>query len=833
MFKLYASTYGVRAVLWMQGETDAKAIKHVATGEFPGTWDDRLLFNRARDPIPAPFGNGNFEKRWVRNDEEYRQKLRAVIEASRGLLNNRPVPWVIARTSHITEYTSPVVIAGQDVSRLGLSAVYQGPSTDDLGTAFRRARNSGADEPVHFNQNGLEVVANRWTDVLKSVCRNTTPVTFQDLGTESQGIEISDDGKTASAPAGFSGYSWTYDYGSADADFSVSNGRSILTDGGIANGVQTNNGQTVPSGTYRAFLKNSQGNDVITQTVDLPYIVVDDTEGEVPPGSGGCVTFGEVCSGNDQEVRNVTINVATAGNYPLTIAYKSQERAVNGLVRVNNNPVSIFYPQTGSYATATTASVYLNAGPNTIGLSSGSGGGFVCFNSVCVGTGGGTPPPNCDFSVSANTANAGCGQQVQLTANCNGANCDGVSYSWNINNINQNGQSVTFNAPGSNGTFTYTVTASRSGCSAKTATGTVNVSGCGGGTGGGSLTPGCYVIKLQKTGQSLQAMGDGSIKQQGGNGQTNQIWKAEDAGNSQYRFTTQNGSGQVIKANDGNNFGEQLSLGNYTADDRQRWAVQQDGGSGNYRISRSNGITWDLNNFGNNPELQLWGSTSEPFYDYRSFRFESAGCSGGTPPPPPPGGGSCAASINTINYNWDGGNNSISFTVNSSAGNPQIKLSGPTNTDWMNTFDFGNSVWYQAVTGAGTGDYTVSVRPQGDGGAGCSFSFSVPSAGRRLYPAGGRLAANGASEAEYVNELVVMPNPSKGPVTVRFRLGAGEAATLSITNLLGKTLHRKAVVGTGDEQTERIELEHEAAGIYLIRLSTGKASYIGKIVLER
>ena len=56
---------------------------------------------------------------------------------------------------------------------------------------------------------------------------------------------------------------------------------------------------------------------------------------------------------------------------------------------------------------------------------------------------------------------------------------------------------------------------------------------------------------------------------------------------------------------------------------------------------------------------------------------------------------------------------------------------------------------------------------------------------------------------------------------------------LTVTNLPGKTLYRRAVVGTGSEQSERIELEREVPGLYLIRLSTGKANCIGKVLLER
>lgn len=106
-----------------------------------------------------------------------------------------------------------------------------------------------------------------------------------------------------------------------------------------------------------------------------------------------------------------------------------------------------------------------------------------------------------------------------------------------------------------------------------------------------------------------------------------------------------------------------------------------------------------------------------------------------TPPTTPVADGACGSGINVIKYAWDGGNNSVSIQINASAGSPQIKLSGPANVDWTNAFNLGNSVWYWGNQGMSTGNYTLSVRQPG--GADCSFSFSVPSAGRQLYPATG------------------------------------------------------------------------------------------------
>jgi hypothetical protein len=176
-------------------------------------------------------------------------------------------------------------------------------------------------------------------------------------------------------------------------------------------------------------------------------------------------------------VSSVTISVVTAGNYPLIIGYRSNERSVDGLVRINGVQQTVRFNYSTVFTTVTIPSVALKAGANTIALSTGAGGGYLCFNSVCVGTP--PPPASCDFTVLANSLNATCNQPgIQLVATCAGTDCGDVSYNWSGNGLSYTGQSVSFNAPASNGTFTYTVMASRLGCADKTATSTVNVSGC-------------------------------------------------------------------------------------------------------------------------------------------------------------------------------------------------------------------------------------------------------------------------------------------------------------------------------------------------------------------
>ncbi len=142
----------------------------------------------------------------------------------------------------------------------------------------------------------------------------------------------------------------------------------------------------------------------------------------------------------------------------------------------------------------------------------------------------------------------------------------------------------------------------------------------------------CYTIQVQKTGQRLQAMSNNTVNQQPANNQNNQIWKAEDRGNGWRSFTAQDGTNRAIQAAGGANYGEILALTTFNNDGRHNWASQCNPADNSlWRIVYpNNNYTWDLRDFGNQPVLQIYGNTSEPFYDYRSFRFQPVGCPGPT-----------------------------------------------------------------------------------------------------------------------------------------------------------------------------------------------------------
>lgn len=157
MLNLYTATYGIRAVLWMQGENDTKAIRQKDTPFYANGWADRPLFGENQNrifTIPGNASNKTNEKLWVRNSAEYTTKLRVVIDKSRNEVSPKTVPWVITQTSYVgANYTgggenidrsvdnggviSSVVTSGQSTAVIGRSQLLQMANTDDLNSSYR------------------------------------------------------------------------------------------------------------------------------------------------------------------------------------------------------------------------------------------------------------------------------------------------------------------------------------------------------------------------------------------------------------------------------------------------------------------------------------------------------------------------------------------------------------------------------------------------------------------------------------------------------------------------------------------------------------------------
>ena len=105
-------------------------------------------------------------------------------------------------------------------------------------------------------------------------------------------------------------------------------------------------------------------------------------------GSSACSPENIQCSSNQYETRDYMVNASNSGNYTTTVFYRSHEGAGQIRWQVNGGAVQTMnVAQTGinDYPQITLGSASLNAGNNTITLSSGSL--FLCFKQVCIQSG--------------------------------------------------------------------------------------------------------------------------------------------------------------------------------------------------------------------------------------------------------------------------------------------------------------------------------------------------------------------------------------------------------------------------------------------------------------
>ncbi|WP_306439247.1 RICIN domain-containing protein [Larkinella sp. C7] len=526
--------------------------------------------------------NGGGINRSVSSQDDYRNKLLKIIDQSRSELSSN-ISWVIARTSKNDIITSDLVKNAQNAAIQSRTGLYYGPETDNIDPS----RRSFANDKTHFSRSGLADLAQAWfnsidqSGILNS--GGSIPVTPSSLNTEPQMVQFNANG-TTSAPGGGSQYMWVYDNGTADLNSPICYDQSIPTN---------------CTGTRRAIIQNSQGNYILTQAVSFPYNVVNDTN----DGSTGSAPLATGCYTLKAKHSNKFLQVAD-GNAGTRIRQQDGNGSTNQIFKLEVVDGSLYR--------------IISQFSNKVMDANGAG------------TGSGTTVNQHDWANSAQQKwrleayGDGTYKLVPSYSNALAADVEGPSQ--------DNGAGLHLWSPyGGDSQRFYVQT---SGCSGGTTPPPTNPTT-------GSLS-GCYVIRSVQTNQLMEAISGNTVEQRGANGANNQIWKAETTSANQYRFVTQNGSGLAMSVNALNN-GELLRLSASSGDTRQLWTLQ-DNGSGAYRINGGNGVTWDMKNYGNDPQLQLWGSTSEGFQNQRLFRFESTGCPSGTTNPPanptnPPTGG--------------------------------------------------------------------------------------------------------------------------------------------------------------------------------------------------
>ncbi|MFC2102261.1 T9SS type A sorting domain-containing protein [Bacteroidota bacterium] len=80
--------------------------------------------------------------------------------------------------------------------------------------------------------------------------------------------------------------------------------------------------------------------------------------------------------------------------------------------------------------------------------------------------------------------------------------------------------------------------------------------------------------------------------------------------------------------------------------------------------------------------------------------------------------------------------------------------------------------------------------------------------------------------------LTLMPNPTKGLVTMKLNGLGGFEATVSITSIQGKFVHREVIAAGQTKATSQVDLNGFPSGIYLVRVQSQLGNIVQKLVIE-
>ncbi|MCF2445998.1 T9SS type A sorting domain-containing protein [Dyadobacter sp. CY345] len=218
----YAKEFGVRSILWMQGETDTY-------------------------PLATDY-------------ETYRSRLQFVLDKLGSDINGR-VTWVISRTSRIQNanlqsVTSPAVIGAQNAVIDGLfSSAYPGPETDPLYPQ----RFDG----THFSgTTGLTILANAWNNTLNTAFfSNVSPLLPAAVPKITSICAPNNTSLTLTLPEGYASYTW------------------------LPSGATSRTITVTSPGEYSARVKDASGNTVHSQKLIVTSSIKPETPTIVQSGS--------------------------------------------------------------------------------------------------------------------------------------------------------------------------------------------------------------------------------------------------------------------------------------------------------------------------------------------------------------------------------------------------------------------------------------------------------------------------------------------------------------------------------------------------------------------
>lgn len=281
ILKYYAKIFGVKAVLWHQGEADTNSGTSAAN---------------------------------------YQSRLQTVINKSRADFGDSNLTWYVARASYINGVTSANVISGQN-SIIGLlgNNVKAGPETDLITGPTRRIPTlKGSVDNTHFWKDGLTDAATAWRNAIYSTPSNLFTAGPPPLANFQMGLP----GYPLQADGGYSEYKWNSRANTAPSTQSIaSDGRCFVKD---ANG----NWRITPQYIRGSFCGLSGAR-----------ISADSPQEEIEPGYQFVVSSNPVIDKSS----NITFNMPYQGDVRLEIidlSGRSIKRLANGV----HSPGKYAYP---------------------------------------------------------------------------------------------------------------------------------------------------------------------------------------------------------------------------------------------------------------------------------------------------------------------------------------------------------------------------------------------------------------------------------------------------------------------------------------------------------
>lgn len=153
------------------------------------------------------------------------------------------------------------------------------------------------------------------------------------------------------------------------------------------------------------------------------------------------------------------------------------------------------------------------------------------------------------------------------------------------------------------------------------------------------------------------------------------------------------------------------------------------------------------------------------------------------------------------------------FDVTSATVNPRFQKTGT----WYNYLD-GTSLKINKT------DSTFTLAPG---------QYMVYLSKKVSKPAGTVLATKRQKDAAAL-QLVALPNPAGSTATLRYELGQSAPVSVTVTNLLGATVHTATTATRQAAGTRELQLpvQHLANGIYLVRLSAGAQQQTVRLVVQ-